>query len=582
MSPRVEMPLRTRLNVHELESRVVPAIVPIGFEFRVNDPAAPLVDRPAVALDGDGDFVVAWQANYVDGNNLGVFARRYDRSGVPVTAPFQVNIFTTGAQQNVAVAADAAGNFVVVWSSASAQDGSRDGIFARRYNAAGAPVSGEFQVNQFTLSVQGSPAVSMDGSGDFVIAWESNYQDGDGYAIYARKYAASGAAVSDEFRVNEVTTGDQRSPSVAIDASGGFVIAWQSDDGSGDGVFARRYSAGASPLTGEIPVNVETLDQQTRPRVASNFAGDFAVVWESRVQDAGTSGIYLRRFNASGASLGGETRVNTYTTGDQIAPMVSSNSVGDLAVTWQSWGQDGEGWGVFGQRYAASGAPIGGEFRVTTSTSGQQFSPAVGSNAFGSFVVSWISDESPLDGVLAQIYSGPPVPRATLTVNEGQAQRSSVRSLTLTFNTLINFAPGGVTLTGPAGPVTLIPDYSLSTVPYTVARYTFSGPGVTPGGLIDGVYTLTVNSSLVTNYDGDGYDGDGDGLPGPNGAFIFHRLFGDYDGNRRVEPSDFLAFRLAFLSTAGPGFEYAFDNDGNGIIDAADFLQFRLRFLQSI
>jgi hypothetical protein len=301
------------------------------------------------------------------------------------------------------------------------------------------------------------------------------------------------------------------------------------------------------------------------------------------VQDSGTAGVYMQRFTATGATAGPETRVNTYITGDQWMPGISSNAAGELTVTWQSDGQDGDGAGIYCQRFAPNGTLIESEFRVTTSSTGHQMTPAIGADPYGDFVIGWIADLSPVNGVLAQRFAKPPVPKATLTINEGQPQRSSIHSFTLTFNTLINIAPGGVTLTGPGGSATLTPDYSASTLPQTTVKYTLSGAGVTPGGLVDGQYTITLNSALVVNYDNEGYDGDGNGLPGPNGQFLFHRLYGDYDGNRRVEPNDFLYFRLAFLSTVGStNWNYAFDSDGNGIIDAADLLQFRLNFLKVI
>ena len=60
---------------------------------------------------------------------------------------------------------------------------------------------------------------------------------------------------------------------------------------------------------------------------------------------------------------------------------------GDFVVEWSSKDQDGSNYGVFGQRYAASGAPLGGEFRVNTTTLGDQYQPAAAAfSAASSFV----------------------------------------------------------------------------------------------------------------------------------------------------------------------------------------------------
>jgi len=84
---------------------------------------------------------------------------------------FQVNTYTTSWQVEPAVASDAAGNFVVVWIS---QDGSGGGVFGQRYASTGSALGTEFQVNTYTTGDQGYPvAVSADAAGNFVVVWNS-------------------------------------------------------------------------------------------------------------------------------------------------------------------------------------------------------------------------------------------------------------------------------------------------------------------------------------------------------------------------------------------------------------------------
>jgi hypothetical protein len=52
-------------------------------------------------------------------------------------------------------------------------------------------------------------------------------------------------------------------------------------------------------------------------------------------------------------------------------------------------GQDGSREGVFGQFIHKDGSPVGGEFRVNTTTPGQQMQPAVASDGAGQFLVVW-------------------------------------------------------------------------------------------------------------------------------------------------------------------------------------------------
>lgn len=574
--------LPQRLRCEPLDGRLVPAVVPVGPEIHVSVVTTGVAE-PAVGLDGDGDFVVAWQQDGVDGSGAALMARRYLKSGAPQGTPFQVNQFTIGSQQFAAVARNEAGDFVVVWESASAQDGSRAGVYARRFDAAGTPLSAEFRINQFTLGAQARPAVAMDPAGDFVIAWEGAYQDGDGYGVYARRYNAQGAPLGPEELVNVTTLGDQRQPSVAMDDAGNYTVAWQGLDASDEGVFARQFLADGTPLTSEIPVNVTTTDSQRAPQVACDPSGNFTIAWESRSQDVGTSGIYARLFDAGGQPISGEFRANTFTAGEQTRPTVGIDAGGEVVIAWQSDGQDNAGAGVYAQRLTHLGVPFGPEFRVHSTTTGDQSTPAIAMDKLGDFVVAWSSTDSPLSGIIAQRHFKPPVPRAVVQVDDGTPQRSRVESLIVTFNTLVNVNAGGITLTGPAGPVTLALDYSLSTTPQTIVKLTFSGNNVTPVGLADGRYTLTIASQHVSNFNGEPYDGDADGLPGPDGVFVFHRLFGDTDGDADVDAVDFGVFRAAFGSFLGqPSFNRVLDSDGDDDVDAFDFAQFRLHFGQSV
>jgi len=109
---------------------------------------------------------------------------------------------------------------------------------------ADSPIAGpEFHVNSYTTSVQGFASVAMDTDGDFVVAWESYQRDGDDYGVCAQRYNSDGSTGGTEFQVNTYTTDHQHNPSVAMDADGDFVVAWQSygQDGEKWGVFARRY-----------------------------------------------------------------------------------------------------------------------------------------------------------------------------------------------------------------------------------------------------------------------------------------------------------------------------------------------------
>jgi hypothetical protein len=94
-------------------------------------------------MDSDGDFVITW-TSYQEGgftqHALGVYAQRYSAAGIPQGGEFHVNTYTTGSQDFPTVALDDAGRITLAWESGGNQDGDNDGIYARRYELPVVPV----------------------------------------------------------------------------------------------------------------------------------------------------------------------------------------------------------------------------------------------------------------------------------------------------------------------------------------------------------------------------------------------------------------------------------------------------------
>jgi hypothetical protein len=199
--------------------------------------------------------------------------------------------------------------------------------------------------------------------GGFVVVWESDGQDGSAKGIFAQRLDASGTAIGIEFLVNTYTTGDQSDPAIDVDASGDFVIVWTSDlqDGDAEGAFGQRFAASGAPVGGEFQVNTYTTADQRNPAVAMDHSADFVVVWESDGQDGSDAGIFARRYDSVGTPQGSELQVNTYTTAAQTAPVVAARPQGDFVVAWESDGQDGSSGGIFAQRFACAAGCAAGD-----------------------------------------------------------------------------------------------------------------------------------------------------------------------------------------------------------------------------
>lgn len=308
---------------------------------------------------------------------------------------FFVNTYTTASQGFPDLATDNNGTFVATWES-QGQDGDGFGIFGQRQTAAGTPLDAEFQVNTYTTDNQWDPAVSMGPGGEFVIVWAS-LVDGNQFGIAGQRYDADGVPLDSEFVVNTFTPGDQHYPAIAHGSNGDFLVAWESigQDQSFGGIYAQLFDSTGQPSGSEFRVNTTTSDEQNDVKVAAKDGG-FLVVWESDGIDGNGEAVVMQELDATGALVGGEVQVNSSSTGDQEDPDISVLPSGVFAVVWESNGQDGNGETVVAQVFGADGMPIGSELIVNTTLVGDQDEPQVAAVGTDHFFAVW-EDGSGLD-----------------------------------------------------------------------------------------------------------------------------------------------------------------------------------------
>jgi len=377
-----------------------------GDEFIVNIQTANSQNTPAIAMDDDGDFVITWESDDQDGDGTGIYAQRYDATGLALGREFLVNTYTTGDQESPSIAMDSDGDFVVAWQSED-QDGDGNGVYAQRFSALGVAEGEEFLVNTYITGDQESPSVAIDGAGDFVVAWQSEDQDGDGDGVYAQRFSSLGDFEGEEFSVKFAPVG-------AMDSDGDFVIVWQSNgqDGDGNGIYGQRYNVAGEAEGGEFSVNIYTTSDQNSPSIAMDDDGDFVVAWKSGFQDEGNDGIYAKRYDSSGNALEeDEIHVNTFQVNAsfseyQNSPSVAMDSDGDFVIAWESDYQDGGAVGVYGQRFDNLGEAVDGEFLINTYTTSSQSKPATAMDSLSDFVITWQSNaqDGSSSGIYAQRY----------------------------------------------------------------------------------------------------------------------------------------------------------------------------------
>lgn len=428
-------------------------------EFQVNTYTTSDQTAPSITALADGGFVVSWSSLGQDSDGWGISAQRYDANGEAKGAELQVNNYTASQQTQSNITGLVDGGFLIVWTSVG-QNGGVDNynVYAQRYDASGVAQGEEFLVNIDVIGNQSTPSVITLADGSFLVSCSSNAQESGSYGIYAKHYDANGIALNVEFRVNTYVTNDQLNSSMTALADGGFVVTWVSlgQDGSSYGVYAQRYNAGDVVQGSEFRVNSTISNTQSEPCIVGLNNGGFVVTWLSNLQDSSGYGVYAQRYSADGVALGAEFKVNTTTTNNQSDPSVTALADGGFIISWTSEGQDGDAYGVYAQLYNAFGVAQGGEFQVNTYVVGNQYNSSVTGLADGGFVVSWASSGQDGDGygIYAQRFDA--AGNAVVTKLTGTANADVINLNPGDAGLVVDGAGGNDTINGAAANDTLL------------------------------------------------------------------------------------------------------------------------------
>ena len=196
-----------------------------------------------------------------------------------------------------------------------------------------------------------------------------------------------------EFKVNTTTVNQQRNPAVGVDSLGNSVVVWESYENAADqyGIFVQRFDPTGAPLGVEFMPTTVNVDAQRFPDVSVNRNGQTAIVWQSMNQDGSGNGVYRRIYNNAGIPISSVSRANSFTAGNQIRPKVAMAANGNCVVVWMEEIQDGDGFGIYARQYLANGAATSSQFQINDITVGYQGYPDIAMKPNGDFTVTWQS-----------------------------------------------------------------------------------------------------------------------------------------------------------------------------------------------
>ena len=331
--------------------------------------------NPIVSSLSNGNFVVVWQSNLHNGSGWGIYGQIFYSNGDKNGNEFYASNYTALNQTNPSVASSN-GKFMVIWKQ------SNGNIFGQIFTNDGTKLNSQFQINMISNTGLEYPSITALKNNNFVVIWDDNYN------IYAQILTDNGTKIGSQLNVE--TGSILKYTSMASLANGNFVLSYNCFPY----ICAQILYSNGTLLKSNFIVNIYVINYAS-PSISSISNSNFMIVWHIRGKDiVGGSdwGIYGQSFTSSGVKIGNEFRVNTYIIGDQWVSSIKSLSNDSYIVTWRSNNQDGSGWGVYGQILDSSGNKIGSEFRINTYTKSDQSSQSIASLINTKFVVVWGSN----------------------------------------------------------------------------------------------------------------------------------------------------------------------------------------------
>lgn len=344
---------------------------PVGDDviLQANDPIGPLPFRdsitvhkqPVLAMTRERNFLLVWteekqdvsidiffESRIVTARTL--FGQMFNLNGQPLGNRFRIGEVDGGLENGADLAVDGNGDVTVVWRRFL--DG-EVGLFGRRFNGAGHPLSPEFRIDEGAGSTEAARArVASLADGTSLVVWEGCCDDGGEngeLGIFGRFFGDLGIAISDSFQINTTTEGNQRVP-VAVGEGGRFVVAWQGPTGEVENgrdvfrVYGRRIDLD-SGLSGDERILSSGLGRaHSSPAVAVGIEDDVILTWMAWVDDFRV-GVFGTRLSLEGEQIEPKTdafRISQNPIGGQFRLGLSATPLGRFLVVWEGFGDDGK------------------------------------------------------------------------------------------------------------------------------------------------------------------------------------------------------------------------------------------------
>jgi len=243
------------------------------------------------------------------------------------------------------------------------------------------------------------PEIAVNTNGGWLV-WQDNAADGSGFGIRAIKLDKQFVPTGQFFRVNQLTNYDQEKPRVALLSDGGAVVVWQGGQRGGERIYARFINSNGTFRTADVVVNTCTNEFQANPSVTVLVDGTVLVVWNSYGQDGDKHGVFGQRLSSAGLKLGPEFQINQFTANNQRSPVVATLADGRVVVVWVSEMQRYSTYttvDIMSRVFMLNNeglVPLTDEFLVNANAVCLCANPDIAVGADGGFIVVWSQNDS--------------------------------------------------------------------------------------------------------------------------------------------------------------------------------------------
>ncbi|HET6148641.1 MAG TPA: hypothetical protein VFH68_13990 [Polyangia bacterium] len=345
----------------------------------------------SVGLDAQGTATVTWQGAPLSADQgiLAVTSTAGGGWGTPVR-------LSSSNAADVHLAVSANGTAVAVWTENNhVRPSSNEYILWSSRRLAGSTTwSAKTMIRDATDIGDRTPTVALDATGNGFVIWEQppiQPDPGNDFnnSVWIARFA--GGAFGTPMTIETFTTGAADSGHVAVNASGNGVASWRQITTTALELWTRTYENGAWGTPTLISTS-SLIDYYQVPEVAIDNAGNSVVVWSQAIA-SGAFNARISRHRAGQATwdapmmleLDNQSQGTPGT--DDVSPEVGMDSAGNAVVIWRKTGTNGLT-NVWSRRMDATGV-LGAATRIDNQNLHSAFAHALAVSANGMAVAVW-------------------------------------------------------------------------------------------------------------------------------------------------------------------------------------------------